>query len=283
MMEMETSRSPRAWWRTAARWIVGIVLAYLLGSALIAGCQRRFIYYPDARDAPKPTGEPFRDLEDVTLTTEDGLRLRAWYWPGSRPITLVIFHGNAGSRVHRLEWVRDLHDRGLSIFLLDYRGYGGSEGSPSEKGLYRDAEAAVRWLEERGAQQLVYVGESLGTGVAVELAVRRPPAALILQSGFSSLVDVGRTHFGIFPVSLFLRDRYENLRKIDRVECPLLMIHGERDTIVPVELGRRLFDAAREPKEIYLLPAADHNDLIFLGGAEYLDRVDDFLRRHLGE
>jgi fermentation-respiration switch protein FrsA (DUF1100 family) len=260
-------------------------LAMLLGGAYVVIVvlatlfQRKLQYFPDSSDVPRPRGDTYRDLEDPELITDDGLRLRAWYWPAKRPVTLVIFHGNAGHRGHRLGWIEWFHGMGLGVFLLDYRGYGGSEGFPTEEGLYRDGEAAWRWLAERDAGKLVYFGESLGCCVAVELARRHPPAALILQSGFSAAVDVARRVYPFLPVSLLMKDRYETRRRISEVTAPVLVIHGERDTIIPSDFGRALFDAAAGPKEWYLVPGADHNDLPWVGGQAYLERMDAFLRR----
>ena len=263
------------------RWFFLLTGGYVLLCVVMALIQRRLQYLPTVEDVPFPSESWYHGLEDVTLDTADGFRLRAWYWPGTRPITLVIFHGNGGNRLHRLDWAVGFHRRGFGVFLLDYRGYGGSEGSPTEEGLYLDGEATVRWLEAKGAGKLVYVGESLGSGVAVEMAVRQPPAALIVQSGFSSAVDVARNAYPFLPVGLLMKDRYENADKIGKVKSPCLFIHGEKDRIVPVDLGRRLFERASEPKEIFLLPAADHNHLIYIGGKRYYDRVETFLVRYV--
>jgi uncharacterized protein len=257
----------------AAVYIIFIVLVYLF--------QRRLQYFPDPSEVPLPQGEEYLGLETVDLTTVDGLHITGWHWPVSRPVTLLIFHGNAGHRGHRLDWVRDLHSLGYGVFILDYRGYGGSDGSPTEEGLYRDGQAALQWLQHKKDLKLVYFGESLGCGVAVELAVRHPPEALILQSGFSSALAVARKAYPYLPVRLLMKDRYECLEKIQKVSCPLLIIHGERDSLIPIGIGRELFEAAREPKEWFPLPGADHNDLPWIGGRAYLEKIDAFLRRHV--
>jgi uncharacterized protein len=257
----------------AAVYIIFIVLVYLF--------QRKLQYFPDPSEVPLPQGEEYLGLETVDLTTVDGLHITGWHWPGGRPVTLLIFHGNAGHRGHRLDWVRNLHGLGYGVFILDYRGYGGSDGSPTEEGLYRDGEAALQWLQHKKDLKLVYFGESLGCGVAVELAVRHPPEALILQSGFSSALAVARKAYPYLPVRLLMKDRYECLEKIQKVSCPLLIIHGERDSLIPIGIGRELFEAAREPKEWFPLPGADHNDLPWVGGRAYLEKIDAFLRRHV--
>ena len=174
-----------------------------------------------------------------------------------------------------------LRKTGAGVFIVDYRGYGGSEGSPTEDGLYLDAEASIQWLEERGAGPLVYFGESLGVGVAVELAQRRPPAGLILQSGFTSAVDVARSIYWFLPVSLLMKDRYESSAKIAGARAPILCIHGAKDRIIPIRFGRRLFEAAAEPKEWFEVPEAGHNDLPYIGTLDYLERIERFLTDHV--
>jgi hypothetical protein len=275
------SGGKRRRWNPFLRLLLKLVLVYV-ALLVVLGCfQRKLQYFPDRSEVALPAGAEYQGIEDVTFTAADGVRLRAWYWPGQRDVTLLILHGNAGNRRHRLYWMEELHDLGYGVFLLDYRGFGGSEGSPTEQGLYADAEASVKWLRARGAARVVYVGESLGCGVGVELALREKAAAVIVQSGFSSMVEVARRAYPFFPVGLLMVDRYENLPKVPRIGCPLLVVHGERDSIVPVDLGRKLFAAAVEPKEWYGVPHADHNDLIDAAGAEYYERLDAFLRRHV--
>jgi hypothetical protein len=269
--------------RGLLRLLRAVVVGYLIVLALVYVFQRRLQYFPAKGPVPLPPGAGREGLEEVTITAADGTALACWYWPGPRPITLLVLHGNAGHRGDRLEWAERFHALGLGVFLLDYRGYGGSEGSPSEDGLRADAEAACAWLEERGAGRLVYLGESLGSAVAVRLAEARPPAALILQSGFSSMVDVARRIYPFLPVGWLMKDRYECSARIGSISSPLLMIHGEEDREIPPELARPLFDAAREPKEWCLVAGAGHNDLPWVGGSAYYERIDRFLRQHLEE
>jgi len=249
----------------------------LLGLAFLF--QRSLQYFPDSSPVPLPQGERFRDLQEVQLISADGLRLWAWHWPGHQAATLLVLHGNAGHRGHRLGWIEDLYGLGCGIFILDYRGYGGSAGAPTEGGLYQDAEAAVGWLRRHGKRLLVYMGESMGCGVAVELATRQPAAGLILQSGFSSAVEVARIAYPYLPVRFLMKDRYESAAKMSKISCPVLVIHGEQDSLIPLRLGRALYDAAREPKEWLAVPGAGHNDVPDVGGKEYLRKIDDFLRR----
>jgi fermentation-respiration switch protein FrsA (DUF1100 family) len=263
------------------------LVAYVAVAALAYVFQRRLLYFPDSSAVPLPSGREYAGLEEFSVTAADGTRLEGWYWPASSSdptpdVDLLIFHGNGGHRGHRLEWMEMLRPLGCGICIVDYRGYGGSEGSPTEEGLYADAEAALAWLQARGPGKLVYFGESLGTGVAVELARRHPPTAMILQSGFSSAVEVGQAAFPFLPVKLFLRDRYDNLSKLPEVQAPVLVIHGDRDRVVPLRFGRRLFEATLEPKEWLEIPGADHNDLPWVATRDYLARLKDFLARHIG-
>ncbi len=265
------------YWRLAR----DLVLLYLVFAGLVYLFQRRLQYFPDPASVPLPHDPKYRGIETVNLTTTDGLRLFAWHWPGRSPVTLVIFHGNAGHRGHRLDWIEDLHSLGYGVFALDYRGYGGSEGSPTEEGLYRDGEAALLWLGKQGIHDLVYFGESLGCGVAVEMAKRQPPLGLILQSGFSSALDVARRVYPFLPVRLLMKDRFDLKKKMAKIFCPILFIHGERDSTIPMKLSRALYEAANNPKTWFPIPEADHNDLPWVGGKTYLDGIQVFLQQQV--
>lgn len=263
------------------RFLRVLTALYVLLLVVIYLFQRKLQYFPDSSIVPTPAGNEFRGLETIELDTPDGVRLASWYWPGSLPTTLVIFHGNAGHRGHRLEWLADLHRLGYGTFILDYRGYGGSEGSPTEQGLYLDAETAIRWLKANTKTQLVYFGESLGCGVAVETASRIPPETLILQSGFASAGDVAQHAYPFLPARWLLSDRYDSLSKMQKIHCPVLVIHGDQDSVIPMRFGKALFDSANEPKEWSPIVGANHNDLQWVGGKEYLKSIDGFLRQHL--
>lgn len=255
-----------------------VAVLYLVFAGLVYVLQRKLQYFPDPANVPLPRDQKYSRIETANLATSDGLRLFAWHWPGGIPTTLVIFHGNAGHRGHRMDWIEDLHSLGYGVFVLDYRGYGGSEGSPTEQGFYLDGEAALRWLDERGVRDLVYFGESLGCAVAVEMAKRQPPLALILQSGFSSAMDVARQAYPYLPIRLLMKDRFDSKPKMAKIFCPILFINGQRDSIVPLRLGRSLFEAANEPKTWFPISEADHNDLPWVGGKKYLDGIQRFLQ-----
>ena len=257
-----------------------VIYVVLLGSVYLF--QRKLQYFPNADPVPLPQGEVYRGLQEVELETEDGIRLLSWHWPGDGPLTLVYFSGNGGNRADRLEWARDFHRLGYGLFLLEYRGYGGNPGTPSETGLYRDAQAALDWLARDPGRKLAYLGESLGSGVAVEMATRVAPAGLIIQSGFSSAADVGQHRYPLLPVDLLMKDPFDSLPKIRGLGCPLLAIHGDLDRTVPLSLGRALFEAAPEPKEWLPVPGAAHNDVSGVGGQSYWKKIDDFLKEVSG-
>ena len=255
--------------------------------ALIWVFQRQLIYLP-TQEVP-PAGAVLPGAQEVSFETEDGLQLAGWFVAGEgsgRRTGMLVFDGNAGNRAFRAPLAAELARAGLSVLLFDYRGYGGNPGSPSEKGLLADARAARAYLASRAEVDpalIVYFGESLGTGVAVALAAESAaskPAALVLQSPFTSMTDIGRTHYPFLPVRLLLRDRYPILDRIGRVAAPVLVIAGERDEIVPAEQSRRVYEAAPEPKRWLLIPHAGHNDLRLLAGARFVQEVLGFLAEH---
>ena len=245
--------------------------------------QRRLIYFPTGR-VPTPAEIGLTDVEPVTFGTTDGLGLSGWFVAASGPsphVTVLVFNGNAGDRAHRGPLAAALHRHGFQVLLVDYRGYGGNSGAPTESGLAADSRAARAYLAGRpdvDASRLVYFGESLGTAVAVDLAVEHPPAALVLRSPFTSMADVGQYHYPFLPVRLLLRDRFAAIDQIRRIRVPLLVIAGGHDRIVPIENSRRLYEAAAAPKTLLVLPDADHNDYALLAGSEMIRAIVDFLQ-----
>ncbi|HET9877253.1 MAG TPA: alpha/beta hydrolase [Mycobacterium sp.] len=253
----------------------------------LAALQQRLVYFPSRSPVPAAATQ-LRGGEDVVLATEDGIRLGAWYIPASdrpaarRPAVLIC-NGNAGDRTMRAPLAAALSRVGLAVLLFDYRGYGGNLGTPSESGLAEDVRAARAFLADRpdiDPDRIVYFGESLGAAVAVRLALEHPPAALVLRSPFTSLADVGRLHYPWLPVATLLVDRYPSISRIGQVSAPLLVIAGDRDTLVPPELSRRLYDAAAEPKRFVLVSNADHNSLELLSGRQMIETTAHFLKEH---
>jgi hypothetical protein len=258
----------------------GVPLVLLIGVAVFFGDS--FIFFP----SPYPAGywEAHKHspapVEDVAFTAADGVKLHAWYAkvPNARA-TFLVCHGNAGNVTDRIHYIQSLQKLRASVFVFDYRGYGKSEGSPSESGVYADAEAAYRWLVDRGvpAGRIVPYGESLGGAVAVELAARVPVGGLILQCTFSSLHDMTGQVLPILPLGWFMRSKFASLAKVPKLQVPKLHFHGRPDTVVPCRLGRKLFDAAAEPKRWVEYPDLDHNDWPGRHEREWLSEIGRFL------
>lgn len=261
--------------------VVGVVVAPLL---LMYVFQRGMIYMPVA-ELP-PLDEVLPGAESIEVATEDGLTLGGWFLPTATPgePTVLVFNGNAVNRGVRAPLAERLHARGLGVLLLDYRGYGGNPGSPDEQGLVADARAALHWALDRpevDPRRIVYFGESLGSGVAVALAAEREPAALVLRSPFTSLVDAAKFHYPVLPVGLLMKDRFPSIERIGGLRCPLLVIAGEADSVVPFELSRRLYEAARGPKQLLSYPGFDHNDPELSRGELWVDQAVAFLRAQI--
>ena len=261
----------------------GSVVVITAVLAVIWTMQRRFMYFPTG-DVPTPGEIGLTHVEEVTFQTIDGLRLIGWFVAAAGPsprVTVLVFNGNAGNRAHRGPLAVTLHRHGIQVLLVDYRGYGGNAGTPSEDGLAADSRAARSYLAGRpdvDQSRLVYFGESLGTAVAIDLAVEHPPAALVLRSPFTSMADLGQHHYPFLPVRLLLRDRFAAIDQIRQIRVPLLVIAGGHDRIVPTENSRRLYDAAIAPKTLLVLPHADHNDYALLAGDEMIDAIARFLQ-----
>ncbi len=214
---------------------------------------------------------------DVWLRASDGVRLNAWWFaPREARLATLFLHGNAGNVTHRAGHIQEITAAGSALLVLDYRGYGRSEGRPSEKGLYADAEAAYQHLLTTGyrPEQIVLHGESLGSAVAVDLAARRPCGGVVLEAPFTSARDVAAR---VLPVlGPLLIWSYNSKEKIERVRAPLLIMHGDRDEVIPFDLGRALFERAREPKTFWAVPGAGHNDIVPAAGAAYRERLRSF-------
>lgn len=263
----------------------------LLGAALLsprtgfAAMEHHFLFFPDRQLVATPASAGLA-YEEAWFVADDGVKLHGWYVPGEPGRPLILFcHGNAGNISHRIDNLLLLLRRlGLSVLIFDYRGYGRSEGRTSEEGTYSDARGAWRWLQQRGwqPQQLIFFGRSLGAGVAVQLALEAPPAALVLETPFPSIAAMGWHHNPILYLLLgwLLDARYDSFNKIGRIHVPLLLFQGDRDTIVPEKMARRLFERANEPKTYYRIEGADHNDTLDVGGARYWQQWRMFLDRN---
>ncbi|HKY04247.1 MAG TPA: alpha/beta hydrolase [Blastocatellia bacterium] len=281
-------------WRVA-RVLLLISIALVV---LVMAFEDKLIYFP----AKYPAGDwdaatvAARDrglsprVEDCFFQASDGVKLHGWYATPARKtaagseavsskMTLLWFHGNAGNIAYRYDMIRVLTELPIDVFIIDYRGYGRSEGQPSEQGLYKDARAAWDYLiDRRGAkpERVVILGKSLGGAPAIDLASRVTPAGLIIQSSFTSISDMAATVLPFFP-TMILRTKMNSVEKIKNVTCRKLFIHSPADEVVPFSLGRRLFEAAPEPKQFYEVAGASHNDTYIRGGKAYLETLRAFI------
>lgn len=264
--------------------VIGLVIIYAVILATSFIRQRSLMYVPNFpnRAAPPPPAAVGLDMEVVHTTTQDGLNLLAWFAPPSKagmPV-VVVFHGNAGNLSYRAFIADAFIKKGYGVYLAEYRGYGGNGGTPTEPGFYADGRSAIKWIHEKGykdSETIIY-GESIGTGVAVQMATEFKPKLLILQSAYSSFAEVAKTRFWFLPVDLMLFDRFDSDKKIGQVSAPVLIIHGEVDNIIPIELAKTLFEAAKEPKTFIVLPEASHNDVYAHGAG---DKITEWLQQQL--
>ncbi|MFH1057458.1 MAG: alpha/beta hydrolase [Pseudomonadota bacterium] len=262
-------------------WIAA--LGVLVMSLISSGCRgfiENQVFFPERGLVATPASAGLGS-EDVWFPTADGLKLHGWLVAAVDARFLVVFcHGNAGNISHRVDNLRRLHELGVATFIFDYRGYGQSQGRPSEEGFFRDAEAAAdeaQRLAQRLRLRVVVFGRSLGGVAATHMAARGRPAGLILESTFTHLGDMARSLVPLPLLAGALKNRFSALDRVGRVQAPILFFHGDRDEIVPLDLGRRLYAAAPEPKRWVTLAGAGHNDTYLVGGAAYWQAWQDFL------
>jgi uncharacterized protein len=261
-----------------------VVIFILIVLIMISAFEKQMIYYPVKY--PEGFWEPERfgvQIEDIWFTADDGVRLHGWYAAGNNSgpgLTLLWFHGNAGNITHRLENLRDLLELGIDVFIFDYRGYGKSEGEPSESGIYKDGIAAYDYLiNEKGlaSDKIVLFGRSLGTAVAVEVAIHREVRGIILESAFTDAKAMARIIIPFLPVGAMITSKFDSIGKMKNIHVPVLFTHGDSDSIVPIDLGKKLYQAANDPKDFYTIAGADHNDTYLVGGREYYQRIKHYL------
>lgn len=250
------------------RWVLVVLGVIAVLAALAFFGQRSMIYFPDRSD-PGPAAQTLVGGTDVTLHTSDGLDLQAWRIDPAgddRAQAVLYLPGNGGNRAGRAIVAESLAQQGFTVLLVDYRGYGGNPGAPSENGLVKDAQAAVAYLREAGfgPERTIYVGESIGTGVAAQLAVTDPPAAVLLRSPYTSLADVARAAYGI-PLGWALRDRFDSLSEMPRITCPVTILSGAADAIIPPAQSRTIAEAAPDLHEHVELARVGHNDSLWFG------------------
>ncbi|MFC1954130.1 alpha/beta hydrolase [Chloroflexota bacterium] len=265
-------------------WIVIIIATmYIAFAGFLFIFQSNYIYYPERTLTTDPDniGLPF---ENVSFETTDGLKLSGWFIPceGARGVILFC-HGNAGNISHRLDSIQIFHRLGLDVFIFDYRGYGQSEGKPSESGTYRDVEAAWQYLvEERQVSpgKIVVFGRSIGGAVAAWQARSHMPGALILESSLTSVPDIAAKLYPYLPVKLMSRFKYDTERYLKGINCPVLIVHSPNDEMMPFRYGQRLFETAKKPKE-FLEISGSHNEGFIISGRHYEEGLNAFISRYI--
>ena len=225
--------------------------------------QRNFLYHPSVNNYLKnqALSEP-SEIKKVNITTNDEIDLKGWFYNKNlnKFKTVLFLHGNAGSLENRTYKLNHFKDLNVNFLIIAWRGFSGNEGKPNEKGLYEDADSAISWLKTKGIDEknIILYGESLGTGVAIEIAQNKNYAGVILESPFTSMINMGRKYYPFFPVNFLLKDKFESNKKISSVSAPVLIIHGKVDKIVPYYMGEKMYELANEPKFFYTQEYGDH-------------------------
>ena len=243
--------------------ILTLVFFYTLLLIVVFFFQRNLLYHPSVDNYLKDqvVREP-AEIEKVKITTKDKIDLIGWFYNQDleRFKTILFFHGNAGSLENRTYKLNHFKDLNVNFLIIAWRGFSGNKGKPNEKGLYEDAKAAIKWLRTKGIKEknIILYGESLGTGIAVEVAQNKNYAGVILESPFTSMTNVGKKHYPFLPVSFLLKDKFESYKKINNISVPILIIHGKVDKIVPNFMGEEMYELANKPKFFYSQKYGDH-------------------------
>lgn len=256
------STPPRRWKRVLRRWLFLLALLWLGTVVVMKWLENRFVY-PGNTAVESWVASPVNDYEDVQTASADGTAIHGWYFPGSGPDVVVLAHGNGGNLTHRSRIAIELRKTlNASVLLFDYPGYGKSGGSPSEEGCYAAGDAAIEWLaKEKGIpkRRIILFGESLGGGVAAELAVRHEHKALVLTKTFTSLPAAAKALFPFLPTNWLMSNRYETIEKLPGIRTPVFIAHGTADRTVPFHHGEQLFAIANEPKAFHRMEGQEHN------------------------
>ncbi len=265
-------------------WIAGILLLFYVAiMALLYAFQSKFIYFPSREVLVTPASIGL-DFDDVRLQTEDGVSIAGWYVPAEKNSKVVLFfHGNGGNISHRLDTIELLHRLGLNVLIIDYRGYGQSQGVTDEQGTYLDAEAAWRYLVEKrhiDPERIIILGRSLGGGIASWLAWRHPPKALILEATFTSVTDMAGQQYPFLPTKWLTRNRYDTAARLPEIEVPVFIVHSPSDDVIPFAHGQRLFALANEPK-VFLEIEGGHNEG-FIFSQVYREGLKAFIDEYAG-
>ena len=240
--------------------LLAFVITYFFILILTYVFQRNLLYHPMENNY---SGDQIKvSIEKVVIKTSDGIELNSWYHNKNitNYKTILFLHGNAGSLENRIHKINHFKDMNINFLIIAWRGFSGNAGKPTEKGLYEDAESAVNWLKSKGVNEkdIIIYGESLGTGVAVEIAQNKKFAGIILESPFTSMIAAGKDKYPFLPVRILLKDKYESEKKIKNIKIPILVMHGEADKIVPFYMGKKIYELANKPKYYYFSEYDDH-------------------------
>jgi len=256
-----------------------IVVAYLVVLVFIYFYQRNLLYHPSENNYQND--EIKFEYEEVNIEVENEIKLKSWLINKDlkKLKTLLIFHGNAGDLSNRIYKLNELNKLEINILLISWRGFSGNKGSPTEKNLYKDAEAAIKWLNKKNVSnnQIILYGESLGTGVAVEMANKDDFNSIILESPFTSIENSAKIYYPYLPVKYLLKDRYDSISKINMVKSPIMIMHGEKDDVVPFSMGKKLFEKANSPKHSYFTSTDDH---MMEFNSELLNEIKNFIEKY---
>ena len=256
-----------------------IIIAYIVVIIFVYFYQRNLLYHPSENNYQNDTIQ--FNYEEIFIKVNDEIKLKSWIINKDLKNfkTLVFFHGNAGDLSNRIYKLNELDKLDINILLISWRGFSGNEGYPTEKNLYEDAEAAIKWLNKKKVSnsQIILYGESLGTGVAVEIASKNNFNSIILESPFTSIENSAKIYYPYLPVSFLLKDRYDSISKIKKINSPILIMHGRKDDIVPFFMGKKLFEKANSPKDSYFTDIDDH---MMEFNSQLLNKIKDFITKY---
>ena len=239
------------------------LISYLLILLFMYIFQRTFMYHPNVKNTDS-TPIQF-DYKEVYVNSENDIKLKSWFvYKNPKKKTILFFHGNAGELGARVYKLNKFHDLDLNFLIISWRGFSGNNGKPTEQGLYEDAKNAVAWLKDKGIDKkdIILYGESLGTGIAIELASKNQYSGIILESPYTSMTDMGKRFYPFLPINILQKDKYSSLKKINMIKSPILVLHGKADTLVPFYMGKKIYDAANEPK-YYYFPNSDNHMMAY--------------------
>jgi len=256
-----------------------LIIAYIVLIIFIYFYQRNLLYHPSENNYQNDKIQ--FNYDEIFITVDEEIQLKSWIIKKDfkKFKTLVIFHGNAGHLSNRIYKLNELYKLDINILLISWRGFSGNKGSPTENNLYKDAKAAIKWLNEEGVSnnQIILYGESLGSGVAVEVGKENNFNSIILESPFTSIENSAKIYYPYLPVRLILKDRYDSISKIKMINIPILVMHGEKDDVVPFSMGKELFEKANSPKQSYFTPDDDH---MMEFNSSLLKNIKDFIEKY---